>query len=105
MSRAAAERFCCDGKCNLSQGHGGFPAVDPSIARPPVERRRPGLWRRIVRWVHGAMIRADIAATEQWIADCEHDGILDSRSLTECRKRVQCLRVDLAILSTQEPPK
>lgn len=61
-------------------------------------QRGGSLLRRFVIWARSAMIRADISATEQWIADCARDGILDSRSLTECRLRVQRLRVDLEVL-------
>jgi hypothetical protein len=91
MHGCQTERSCCDSLCTKG-------LECPAIYRAPIERCRPGLWRRFVRWVHGAMISADIAATEQWIADCTRDGIMDSRSLDACRKRLGTLRVDLALL-------
>jgi hypothetical protein len=57
--------------------------------------------RRIVRWGRAALVRADIACTEDWIRDCERDGIMDSRSITACRKRVQQLRVELALIEAE----
>jgi hypothetical protein len=91
------DRYCCDGLCNDSQGRGTCPAM--LIVPPPTFfARTRNACAAVSRWVQRALIKADIACTEDWIRDCERDGILDSRSLSECRKRIQTLRVDLALL-------
>lgn len=67
-------------------------------ARAKRIRTRPGLARRFVRWIRCAWMRYEIRSAEQWFEQCARDGILQSRSLDECRHHVQAMRVRLALL-------
>ncbi len=59
---------------------------------------RPGLLARAWRSVRSAWLRWEIWAAEDWIKQCAGDGILQSRSLRECRRQIEELRVQLALL-------
>lgn len=58
--------------------------------------RRP-LLLRLQRAIAIAWYRYEIRSDEQWIADCERDGITDTEQMHLQRKAVAALRVRLAI--------
>lgn len=59
---------------------------------------RRTLWQRLCRWARIAWVEFDIHCIEDWIADCERDGILTGAQLDGCHWRLQELRCELAAL-------
>ena len=57
--------------------------------------RRP-LLLRVKRLLNIAWLRYEIRSAEQWVHDCEHDGITDSEQLRYQRKAIATLYVELA---------
>lgn len=58
--------------------------------------RRP-LLLRLQRALAIAWLRYEISSAEQWISDCERDGITDGEQLRHQRRAVEALRVRLAV--------
>jgi hypothetical protein len=62
-----------------------------------IPTRRPLL----VRWWRAALrlwVRWQISATEQYLDDCERDGITDSLSIRDFHRQLDAMRVRLALL-------
>ena len=56
-----------------------------------------GLLHRVRRLARIAWLRFLIAADEEWLRDCQPDGVLTTRQLDATRLHLQQLRVELAI--------
>ena len=59
---------------------------------------RPSYLARLSRWVRCTALRWQIRSTEEYVADCEFDGVLDTNSLREFRRQLEIDRCRLAQL-------
>jgi hypothetical protein len=57
--------------------------------------------QRLVLEVRILVLRWNIDSTEQWLAECAADGLVDSLSLRHFRMQLQADRVQLAQLESQ----
>jgi hypothetical protein len=63
-----------------------------------VIRTRLNPLQRLWRLVRIAWLRWQISTTEQWLAQLQRDGIINSLSVREFHKQVEAMRVELAIV-------
>jgi hypothetical protein len=68
------------------------------------DHRRPGLLARL--WLHcrALNLRWSISSTEQYMVECERDGILAGGTLQAWHHQMQADRVELALIEAQLSP-
>jgi hypothetical protein len=73
--------------------------VDTRVAQGPcITPTRRGLLHRAVRQVRMAWLRFKIHSNEEWIENCEAQGIRGTVNLQYTERETQALRVELAIV-------
>lgn len=62
---------------------------------------RHGLLRRLARLARIAWLRWEISSAEDWIRDCERDGIYGTEQLREIERQIGVLRVRLMMVEAR----
>lgn len=75
-------------------------ADEAVFAQPSRIPTRRSLLSRCWRAIRAGWLRWQISATEQYLRDCERDGIVDSLSIREFRLCIEEMRVELALLES-----
>ena len=83
---------------NDTEPGGLLTSEDFKPRRPVVIPTRRTLIARIWRAVQRGVLRWEIGANEQWLLDCEHDGVLTPRMRRQVEAQTQEMRVRLAVL-------
>lgn len=72
--------------------------LKPRLALPPLG----AAWRAVMRSLRIASLYYRVHETEQWLAACASDGILDGVCLRYIRADLEALRVQLCVLEAQQ---
>ena len=77
--------------------------LDPADERPEDRRpvQPPGFWRRAWLELRAAVLAWNVDSTEQYMAACERDGILEGETLAAWRRQLGADRVALAVIEAQ----